>query len=189
MRYFDGAAFRENFPDTPDLSRNELGGSRRWLPAVREHEAAYAMLNVWLGIWLLLNVFAASPSVSARKLHHESRQSDLEPDYASRRRIRDVEADREGEGGGEAEAEAGAAADANMRFIETHRQLDSPQSEDEVEANAVKAKLMMQAESLGISNPDNYAQSVVQQAVDQEIVSLTLEAWTFCVLFWFRVLV
>lgn len=125
----------------------------------------------FFGILLLLGLFVASSPASGRKLHHESRQSDLEPDYASRRRIRDVEADREGEEGAGAGVGAAADADVDVRFIETRRQLDPPQSEDEVEANAVKAKLMMQAESLGISNPDNYAQSVVQQAVDQEIVS------------------
>ena len=122
----------------------------------------------FFGILVLLGFFVASSPASGRKLHHQSQQSDLEPDYASRRRIRDVEADREGEEG--AGVGASADADANVRFIETRRQLDPPQSEDEVEANAVKAKLMMQAESLGISNPDNYAQSVVQQAVDQDIV-------------------
>jgi len=111
--------------------------------------------NFLLGVGFLLLA-----GVQCRRVERHQ-QLGLEPDYASRRRIRDVEAEDE---------------TSDARFIETHasasagaisENMDAPVSEEDVEAKAVKAKLLMQAESLGISNAEEYAEKVVQQAQEQ----------------------
>ncbi len=138
------------------------------------------------GMWwrLLVLALCVATLAAGRVQRRSPTQASLGPDYASRRIIRDVEADAES-----AANDARAAAEAaDMRFIETHAGAtaaagrvhggarEQPESEDEATTGTIKAKIMMQAESLGISNANDYSESAVQKAVDQQVVRVAVWA-------------
>ncbi len=146
-------------------------------------------ISTLLGVWVtcpLLQI--ASASSAARKLHSRREQFDLAPDFASRRRIRDVEADAETlprlleptlqtpgaddvrflETAAHARHRAAAAAAAAVRDPpdDEPEAPDKPESDDASES--IKAKLLMEAESLGISRPERIASKIEEAAVDAE---------------------
>ena len=106
--------------------------------------------------------------VNRAKLHHHDGQVGFGPDYSNRRRIRDVEANLDPAQDTrfvETHTAAESATEDTSRVRQKSRTLATPGGEEGIDA--VKAKLLMQATSLGIADGAEFSQKVVQEVVDR----------------------